>query len=515
VPERTAPVLLGVDLGTTAVKAAVRGADGRAFGRGVREHALATPQPDAVELSPDGYWRTFVEATTDALRQAQVDPRRIAALALSCQGETLVAVDAQGEPLRPAIVWLDNRAAAEASELAERFPPQRLYEVTGQPAMLPTWPAAKLLWLARHEPEIFEGAARFLLLEDWFLWRLAGVPACEGSLATSTCYWDFRKKTWWSEMLEALGLDPGRLGELVEPGSPIGALRPAAAAELGLPASVTVCAGALDQACGAIGVGNTAPGVLSENTGAAVAICATLDGPRLDPERRLPCHYHGMPDAYMFHTFTTGGMALRWFRDEFCESERAVARLTGADPYDVLAAEASRTPPGAEGLVVLPHLQGAMAPESDPSARGAMVGFTLRHGRAHVARAVLESVAFVIRRTVEVLEELDVRVETIRALGGGARSALWKQIEADVTHKPVVVTEDPDAATLGACVLAGCAIGLYGDIGEAASSMVRVAATYEPDRAASARYDDAYARYRATYEALRPVFAKEEPCETP
>ena len=500
------PLLLGVDLGTTAIKASIHRPDGSVVATSFRENQLHTPEPSFVEVPVLAYWSAFSEVVREVLSRPAVDRRRVVAIGLSAQGETFVPVSADGAPLRDAIVWLDNRAADEAAELEDRFGKKTVYEVTGQPGMVPTWPAAKVLWLLRHEPAMFDRVAKILLLEDYFLFRLSGEYVCEGSLVTSTCYWDFRSKKWWPEMLEAIGLEHGQLPTLVEPGSVVGSLLPAVAEELGLAATTLVCAGALDQACGAIGVGNVTPGILSENTGTAVALCATLDAPMLDPELRMPCHYHGIPDRYMFHTFTSGGVALRWFRDEFCDAEQTVARLQGLDAYDVMTQEAERVPPGCQGVLVLPHLQGAMAPESNPEVRATLLGLSLGHGRGHVTRAILEAIAFVIRRNVEVLEDLGVAVTSIRASGGGARSRLWKQIEADVTKRPVLTTDQPDAATLGACILAAVGVGLYSDVAEAARATVRLTDTFEPDASRFEVYDRTYATYRAAYEALCPVY---------
>lgn len=499
-------LLIGVDLGTTAIKCAAYEEDGSLVASATREYALLTPAPNVVEVHPSTYWSEFSSAMQDLLGQSGISPARVAAIGISAQGETLIPLRADGAPACNAIVWLDGRATDEAEDLADRFDARQFYEVTGQPSMLPTWPAAKILWLARHELRTFEQVARFLLIEDYFLWRLTGEYVSEGSLLTSTCYWDFRTKQWWPEMLGALGIDESRLPTMVEPGTAVGKLLPAAAQELGLPSSTTVCTGALDQACGAIGVGNVAPGRFSENTGAAVALCATLAEARLDPLQRMPCHYHGVPDTYMFHTFTSGGVVLRWFRDRFAEAERSVAAAVGLDAYDLLAQEAETIAAGAEGLVVVPHLQGAMAPESNANARGAVVGLSLRHGRAHMARAILESIAFVVRRNIEVLEDLDVAVPEIRALGGGARSRLWKQIEADVTKRRVLTTRQPDAATLGAAILAGVGLGRYSSAEEAAESMVQIDETFEPRSELAELYDETYAIYKQTYESLCPVF---------
>jgi len=503
----TSPLLLGVDLGTTAIKGGLHLLDGRQTASASADYELLSPSPAVVEVLPADYWAAFTRVVWSLLQTSGAEPKRIAAIGISAQGETLIPVGSDGAALRNAIVWLDNRAHVEAAELDDKFGQRTIYEVTGQPGMLPTWPAAKVLWLARHEPQEFARTAQFLLLEDYFIAKLTGQAVCEGSLATSTCYWDFRSKRWWAEMLSAIGIAAGQLPPLAEPGTAVGSLLPAVADELGLEAGTKVCTGALDQACGAIGVGNVRPGILSENTGTAVALCATLDRARLDPHMRMPCHYHGIPDTYMFHTFTTGGLVLRWFRDQFSEPDVEDAVRRGVDAYTLISERAAAIGPGADGLVVLPHLQGAMAPDANPDARGVILGLALHHGRDHLARALLESVAFVIRRNVEVLEELGIPVQSILASGGGAKSALWKQIEADVTGRPVRVTVQTEAATLGACILAGHGAGFYGSIAEAADSMVTVAGLFEPAAQNAARYDAAYAVYRAATSALEPVMS--------
>lgn len=491
------PLVLAIDLGTTALKCAVYDRTGRAVAQATQEYVLLTPHPSWVEVPCDTYWQALRTALAALWRDGDAAADDVAALSISAQGETLVPVAADGRPLRDAIVWLDNRAEAEAAELRDRFGAQRLYEVTGQPEMLAAWPAAKLLWLARHEPQVIEDTHKVLLLEDWLIHRLTGEHVTEGSLATSTCYWDFRAKRWWPEMLDAIGVSEAQLPALVEPGAPIGPLRSVAAADLGLPLDVVVCAGALDQACGAIGAGNLAPGGFSENTGAAVALCATVGGPRLDPERVMPCHYHALADTYMFHTFTGGGIVLKWFRDQLAAP---------GDDYDALGALAASVPAGSDGLVMLPHLQGAMAPENNDAARGVLLGLTLGHGRAHVARAIMESIAFVVRRNVDVLRGLGVEIEAVRALGGGSRSAVWKQIEADVLGLPVVTMAQPDAGTLGAAMLAGVGVGWWPDVAAAADAVVAEDRTFAPDPRHRDVYEERYATYVAGYEALTPVF---------
>jgi len=311
-------------------------------------------------------------------------------------------------------------------------------------------------------------------------------------------------------MLSELGACDDQLPRYMESGEPVGKLIPEVAAELGLDPNTIACTGALDQACGAIGVGNISPGIFSENTGAALAICATVNHPILDPGNQMPCHYHGLPGLYMLHTFTSGGIVMRWFRDEFASMELQTAKATGMDAYDFLGMEAAGVAPGCEGLVMLPHLQGAMAPEANPKASGVFYGFTLRHGRNHFVRAIMESVGFIVRRNIEVIEGLGVPVREVRALGGGARSRIWKQMEADIIGRPVLTTLNEEAATLGAAILAGKAVGLYSDVEEAAGRMIQIKERFDPNPGNQPAYEEAFRTYVNLYEALCPLFDKRQ-----
>jgi sugar (pentulose or hexulose) kinase len=500
--------ILSLDLGTTAIKVAVVDGEGQMLAVSTQEYALLTPDALSVELDVETYWAAFKRGIAEVLEKSRIMPSSIRALGISAQGETLVPVDREGAPLRRAIVWMDNRAQAEAEEMNKLFGPEKIYSITGQVSMVPTWPAAKLRWLRLHESATFEKAAKFLLIEDYFIFRLTGRYVAEGSLLCSTAYWDIRTKTWWGDMLSYLGVSADRLPEIKESGEEVGHLLDAVAKELGLSAETRVCTGALDQAAGAIGVGNIAPGIFSENTGAALAICATLKKPFMDPARAMPCHYHALPDTYMAHTFTTGGMVLRWFRDSFCSDEMSAAALSGIDAYDLLSREAATVAPGCEGLVMLPHLQGAMAPEANPRAKGVFYGITMVHRKPHFVRAIMEGVGFIVRRNVDALEGMGISVGEIRCLGGGSRSAVWNQIKADVTGRRVVTTGSHEAACLGAAIVAGVGVGMFGSLEEACTRMVVLKASYDPDPKVCATYDDLYEKYKGLYEALVPMFAR-------
>jgi xylulokinase len=428
---------------------------------------------------------------------------------VSSQGETVVAVDGRGHPLGPAIVWLDNRATAEARVLAERFDQALVYDRTGVPAVNPTWTAAKLLWWRVHEPELFREAARFLLAGDFVVHRLTGHFVTDGSAACTTLLLDIRGGGWWPPMLEAVGVDAARLPEIAPPGSVVGALTAAAAGELGLPAGIPIVAGGMDQGAGAVGVGNAVPGVISESTGGALTVQASVDRHGGDPSRQTPVYLHSAPGRYLYcPVCPTGGMALTWFRDHLGEVEVAASAMSGRSAYDLLTELAATAPAGCDGLTMLPHLAGAFSPEYVPGARGVFAGLTLAHGRAHMVRAVLESVAFMLRRNLELLATAGAPAAEIRSHGGGARSPLWNQVKADVCGVPVVTLEGEDAAVRGDAMLAGVAVGVFPDLAAAGAAMIHPQARYEPDPADRAVYDEAYHRYVRLFDALRPLFER-------
>jgi xylulokinase len=495
--------LLGIDAGTTAMKAVLFDHEGHPLGQASQEYQLHTPAPDRAELEPERYWAACCGCTRSLLTETGVDPRAIAALAISSQGETLVVVDEAGQPLYPAIVWLDNRSQAEANEISAQFGVETVFQVTGQPEITPTWPATKILWLRRHQPQVFERAHKFLLLEDYLLLRLTGRFAADPCLLSSSLLFDIRRKTWWDEMLDFVGITPDRLPEVQESGRVVGKLTTEAAHETGLWEGTTVATGGMDQALAALGAGNTRPGLVTENTGGALAIVATLEEPIFDPQGGIPCHYHALPDTYYLLPWgQTAGMALRWFRDVFGAEEQGEAARTGADAYDLLTAGAAQIPPGAEGLVALPHLMGAACPEFNPAARGVWFGVGLHHTKAHFVRAIMESVAYMLRRNVEILEELGIAVKEIRALGGGARSPLWNQIKADVLGVPIVTLTTEEQACLGAAILAGTPSSE-----EAAQKLVKMADRWEPDPEVKPIYDFGYAMYVRLYESVKDLFS--------
>jgi len=498
--------IISVDLGTTALKIALVDKDGKFLSVSNQEYELITPKSSYVEENPEVYWESFKKGLEKIKSNTQVDKKQIKAIGVSAQGETLLFLDKNGKVLRNAIVWLDNRAYKESEILREKFGDENCYKITGQVSFNPCWPSAKILWIRNNESEIFKKTDKFLLIEDYFIYRLTGEFVSEGSLLCSTTYWNIRTKNWWQEMLDYLQIDQKKLPKIMESGEVVNNILPEVAEELGISKETIVCTGALDQAAGAIGVGNISEGIFSENTGAALAICAPVEKPVLDPGRNMPLHYFAIKDMYMIHSFTTGGMALRWFRDSFCQSESSISSLIKDSSYNILAKEAEHVPPGSEGLIMLPHLSGSMAPDVNPKAKGVFYGFTLKHRKPHFIRAIMESIGFIIKRNVDTLERMGINVSEIRSLGGGSKSSLWNHIKADITGKLLITMENEEAACLGAAILAGKAIGMFKTIEDACKKMVKVKDEYKPNKKNYDIYLKAYQSYKKLFNDLSELF---------
>ena len=455
--------LLGADIGTTSLKMTLFTQALEPVKTVTRDYTL-TAYGDRVEFPAEQYWEIFQNAYEEVC--GTLTP---AALTIDTQCETMILTDGDGRPLRDAIVWLDNRAERQAEEIRQHFGEQRVYEVSGQPEITATWPACKLLWVKENEPDIFRQIRRVFLLEDWLIWKLTGEFVTEKTLQSSTTYFDIRREVWWDEMLEYIGISRSVLPRLMNSGEIVGYRN-----------GTAVVTGAIDQIAGAIGAGITQEGIISEMTGTIMALYIPSGSvPAYDPENKIPCHKSYDGNFCLLPWTATAGMALKWFRNAFCEgfSFRELDEL------------AEKTEPGSAGLTFLPYLCGSVMPRYNPDVRGAFYGFTLEHGRAHAVRAVLESVACMLR---ENLEYLNIRPREIRSMGGGASSPLWCQIKADITGCRIVTLKNSETACLGSAILAGHAIGLFPDIPAAAASVVQTAAVYEPGEN---DYSDCYKRF--------------------
>lgn len=494
-------LLLGIDAGTTSVKAGLFEPEGGCVSIARQAYRLDTPAPDRVEVDARRYWDACCSATHRVLAESRRDPRQISALAVSSQWETIIPVDEHGEATGPAIVWLDNRARDEAEQLAAMFADQ-VYARTGIVEIVPTWSACKILWIKNHEPELLASTRKFLLVQDFLVHRMTGALVTDGSVACTTLFYDIVRHRWWDEMLQAIGISSRFLPEISTPGAVVGRLTDSAAAATGLPGGLPVVLGGMDQAAGAVGAGNFVPGIVSETTGAALAIQVTIpahvDRPRTP---KLPVCVHSAPGLYLFEPFCpTAGLVLQWYRDTFDRTD-----LAADDGYDRLTDLASAVPAGSDGLLMLPHLMGASSPEYNPRARGVFCGITLGHHQGHFVRAILESVAYMLSRNLELVADAGVRVAEIRSSGGAARSSLWNQIKADVCGLPVARLQQEEAALLGDAMLAGVACGELGGLAQASQSMVSIAGRWVPGEQQAA-YRSSYARYGGLYATLEPFF---------
>ena len=501
-----AGLILGIDIGTTSLKTAVFDQKGSKQADAVVEYSLITPNTTWVE-APCGVYMDSIQKCLEIVRQKNVDTRQVDTVGFSVQGETLCLTDESGEPLRNAIVWMDNRAGEQAEALRAVFGDELCYEVTGQVSFEACWPAAKLLWVRENEPELWRKVRHILLLEDYVIYQLTGKYVSEGSLLTSTEYWDIRTKKYWPEMLSYLGINERHLPEIRESGELVGAILPEMAEALGISPDAKICTGCLDQAAGAIGVGNIKPGIFSENIGAALAICVPTSKLTYDKNRQMPVHYFAIPDTYMMHTFTTGGMCLRWFRDGFCKEEIQMQEASGLDSYFLMDLEADRIPAGSDGLIALPHLQGSMAPDVNLNAKAVFYGATLKHTKAHFIRSIMESLGYIICRNLEAIDAMGLDIQEIRTMGGGSKSGIWNQIKADITGKTLCLTQSSqDTACLGAAILAGVATGKFESIQAASDSMVKIKNVYTPNPENHEVYMRQYHKFKMLFQALEPLY---------
>ncbi len=481
---RLPTVTVGLDIGTTGVKAVAVGLDGEIVSRAGRGYALSTPKPGWSEQDPDDWWT----ATRAAL--ADLGPLEIAGIGLSGQMHGLVALDSADRVIRPAILWNDQRTATECTEIEERIGLDRLIALTGNRA-LTGFTAPKLLWLRRHEPEAFGRIARIMLPKDYVRLRLTGEWATDVADASGTLLLDVARRSWSAEVLDALDLDPALLPPVLESPEFAGVTIACDEVSQGIP----VAAGAGDCAAAALGVGIDRPGPLSIVMGTSGVVFAALPAFASDPQARVHAFCHAVPGQWhAMGVMLSAAGSLQWLRD----------RLAPEASFARLVAEAEAWGPGVDGLLFAPYLAGERTPHADPSARAAFTGLELRHDRGALVRAVLEGVAFGLRDSLELVRALGGPADLARASGGGAQG-LWLRIVASVLGLPIELTAVEGGSAYGAALLGGVAGGMFADVPEAVGRCVRVRATVEPDPAWQAIYAETYARFRALYPALDTV----------
>jgi len=499
--------VIGLDIGTTGCKAIVFSDDWKIFGQGKREYSIVAPQPHWAEQDVELVWKLALESLAEAVNQSSSDPPK--AMALSVQGEAVVAVDEDGKPLRQAILGMDTRTTAENEWLVETFGAEELFNRTGMPIHTMNT-LTKLLWLKENESAIWERSCQFLLYEDYFLRRLTGKASISHCLASRTQMYDLRAGGWAADILDRCGIGIERLAELPPvAGGIVGSLDKKVGAQIGISHEVLMVDGGHDQACAALGSGVIEPGLAMVSTGTAEVVEVAMSSLVLSESLRkgnISVYRHVVPEFYLSMTLNhSGGLLLRWFRDTLCKDKLLTAEQSGNDAYDLLLADAK---PGPTDLMVLPHFAGSGTPLLDTTSRGAFLGMSFATSQADIAKAILEGLTFELRTNLDLLRESGIGIETLHAVGGGARSDLWLQLKADICQTPLCVPRVTEAACLGAAILASVGVGNYNTVNLAVQDAVKMDKRINPVRKNVDAYRPRYELYQELYPRLIPLLRR-------
>lgn len=496
--------LVGIDIGTSGTKVLVIDEVGKVAASASAEYPLSTPRPLWAEQRAEDWW----DATCACLRQvlATVPADEIAGIGLSGQMHGLVMLDRRHEVLRPAILWCDQRTQAQCDYITDTVGRDTLVRETSNP-VLTGFTAPKIMWVRDNEPAVHDQAIMHLLPKDYIRWKLTGEFATEVSDASGTSLLNVPERRWSKTVLDKLQIPLEHLPKVYESYEVSGQVSEAGAAATGLKAGTPVVGGGGDQAAGAVGNGIVQSGIISVTTGTSGVVFAFADAPTVDPELRVHTFCHAVPNKWhVMGVMLSAGGSLRWYRDTLCAPEKRVADLMNVDPYELITREAAVVEAGSEGLLFLPYLTGERTPHPDPHARGAFMGLTVRHTKAHLARAVLEGVAFGLRDSLEILKSMNISIGNVRASGGGARSDVWRQIQADVFRFPLSTINVDEGPALGVALLAGVGAGLYSSVEEACNSVIKVMSSTPVIPENADTYEKYYGVYRALYPALKGQF---------
>jgi xylulokinase len=490
---------LGIDVSTTGSKALLIDAAGAVVASASSPHSLQTPKPLWSEQDPEEWWTASCAAIRSVLSESGAGGESVAAIGLTGQMHGLVLLDAEGKVLRPAILWNDQRTAAQCDEIRSRLGKDRLIQITGNDA-LTGFTAPKILWVQQNEPAVYAKARHILLPKDYLRYRLTGGYAMDKADGSGTILFDLKKRNWSAEMISALGIPAEWLPPTFEGPEFTGNLTASAAAETGLKAGTPVAAGGGDQSAQAVGVGAVEPGIIALTLGTSGVVFATTPSALIEPEGRLHAFCHAVPGMWHFMgVMLSAAGSLQWYRDTVAPSM----------DFPVLMDEAESVPAGSEGLQFLPYLSGERTPHPDPLARGAWIGLTLRHTRGHLTRAVLEGVAYGLKDGFGLIRNAGLgEIRQVRVSGGGAKSALWRQILASVLEAELATVNTTDGAAYGAALLAGVGAGAWADVPSACKAAVRVTGSTRPDPAQISVYREKYPIYRELYPALKEIFKK-------
>ena len=498
--------ILAHDLGTTGNKASLYDGRGKVLASSFYGYTTQFPNPGWVEQNPEDWWQAVCVSTSQLLSSTRVPAKNIACIVFSGQMMGCVAVDRLGRPLRNAMIWADGRATQEADRLGETLGFENAYRITGH-RISPNYASPKMVWIRNHQPEIFAQVHKFLLAKDFIVLRLTGKFVSDFTDAASMNLIDLHTWNWSPPILEALQLKPSRLPELHASTDVVGEVLPAVAEETGLAAGTPVVIGGGDGLCATVGAGVVRPGSAYTYIGSSTWIAITTPEPLLDPLMRTFTWLHMLPGMYSpTGTMQAGGGSYQWLRDALCPQEKETARQLDLSAYELMNLEALKSPAGARGLLFLPYLLGERSPRWNPKARGAYLGLSMQHNRADIIRATLEGVALNMRVILEAFQAQGARIDSMRLIGGGARSSLWRQIMADIYNLPVLCPALLEEATsLGAAIAGGIGVGLFKDF-QVAETLTPILDTTQPNLANQPLYNDLYRLFNQAYDALEPLY---------
>ncbi|MDA1016620.1 MAG: xylulokinase [Planctomycetota bacterium] len=502
-------VFLGIDIGTSGTKTLAVAEDGRILASATEEYPLSSPKPGWSEQEPEDWWQATIGTVRSVMRDARLGKGDIGGIGLSGQMHGSVFLDRDHNVIRPALLWNDQRTADECVQIEDLAGGrEQLIGMVANPA-LTGFTAPKILWLRNHEPKNYERTVQVLLPKDYIRFRLTGTFATEVSDASGTLLLDVKQRAWCRPLLTKLDIDPGLLPDVYESEEVSGQLSGFASELLGINAGVPVVGGGGDQAAGAVGNGIVRRGVISATMGTSGVVFAHSDEVQIDPAGRVHTFCHAVRGKWhVMGVVLSAGGSLQWYRNQLCEQEVAIAKSMGVDPYELVSAQAATAPVGSEGLYFLPYLTGERTPHTDPDARAAWIGLSLRHGRAHLARSVMEGATYAMRDCLEIIDGMSIPIREIRLSGGGARSDLWRRMQADIYGSKVVTINAAEGPAYGGALLAAAGTGAYKNVVEACSATIEVVSKTLPNAKAKKAYNKFYPEYGALYQSLRDNFGR-------
>lgn len=498
--------LLGIDVGTSGTKTVLFDENGNALASSLGEYPLYQPKNGWAEQEPEDWWKAVCITVNEVIKNSGVKAEDIKGIGLSGQMHGAVLLDKNNKVLRKAIIWCDQRSYNECEQITSLVGKDRLIEITANPA-LTGFTASKVMWVKNHEPDTYEKIHKILLPKDYIRFKLTGEFATEVSDASGMQYLDVPQRKWSDFVLEKLEVRKEWLGKVYESQEVTGVVSKEAAELTGLKEGIPVVGGGGDQAAGAIGNGIVNKGTISSTIGTSGVVFAYSDKVIIDPIGRVHTFCHAVPGTWHVMGVTQGaGLSLKWFRDNFCIEEKRTAELMQIDPYVLMDQEAEKIVPGSEGLIYLPYLMGERTPHLDPYARGVFFGLSAKHEKPHMIRAIMEGVVYSLRDCLEVIKEMGIEINEVRASGGGGKSPLWRQMQADVFGTDVYTVTSSEGPALGVALLAGAGTGIYKDIQEACSLCVKLKNRQAANMEFYNKYDNCYKLYRNLYVSLKQSF---------